>query len=134
MPAPTDAGEHFLDNAREQFAKLRAQAEAALAQVDDAAFFRVPAEEANSIALIVKHMAGNALSRWTNFLTEDGEKPTRDRDTEFELAPGADTRAALMARWARGWAALDTALAPLTAADLMRTVTSAASRTRSRRR
>jgi len=121
--APSDAGTHFLDNAREQFTKLRAQAEAAMAQVDDPAFFRVPAPEANSIALVVKHIGGNALSRWTNFPTEDGEKPTRDRDQEFELAATADTRAALMARWAAGWRALDEALAPLTAADLLRTIT-----------
>ncbi len=117
-----DTGAHFLANAREQFAKLKDQAEKALAQVDDAAFFHVPAPGANSIALIVKHIAGNALSRWTNFLTEDGEKPTRDRDQEFEQFD-ADTRAALMTRWAAGWAALDAALSPLTADDLMRTVT-----------
>ena len=94
-----------------------------MAQVDDAAFFRVPAPEANSIALIVKHIAGNAVSRWTNFLTEDGEKPTRDRDREFEQDAQSDTRPALMAAWARGWAALEAALSPLTAADTMRTVT-----------
>jgi len=117
-----DASAHFLANAREQFAKLKDYAEKAMAQVDDAAFFHVPAPEANSIALIVKHIAGNALSRWTNFLTEDGEKPTRDRDQEFEHFD-ADTRPALMAAWTRGWAALDAALSPLTADDVLRTVT-----------
>lgn len=120
--APGDAAQHFLDNARDQFAKLKDHAEKALAQVDDTAFFAVPAPEANSIALIVKHIAGNALSRWTNFLTEDGEKPTRHRDQEFERAEHSDTRPALMAAWQRGWAALDAALSPLTADDLMRTV------------
>jgi hypothetical protein len=93
-----------------------------MAQVDDATFFRVPAVEANSIALLVKHIAGNAVSRWTNFLTEDGEKATRHRDQEFERDDAQDTRPALMAAWQRGWATLDAALSPLTAADLMRTV------------
>src|SRR5512141_1684464 len=112
-----EAAAHFLVVARKEFAKLRELAEKAMAQVDDAAFFRVPAPEANSIALIVKHIAGNAVSRWTNFLTEDGEKPTRDRDREFEQDAQADTRPALMAAWARGWTALEAALSPLTAAD-----------------
>ncbi len=77
----------------------------------------------NSIALVVKHIAGNARSRWKNFMTEDGEKPTRHRDTEFELDPAADSRPALMAAWEAGWRTLDEALAPLTPDDLARTVT-----------
>jgi hypothetical protein len=114
----------FVAEARDRFAKLRATAEGALAQVDDAAFFALPepSGETNSIALVVKHVAGNARSRWTDFLTSDGEKPDRHRDTEFELA-GDDSRAALMAAWARGWQALDDALAPLGPADLERTIT-----------
>ena len=117
------AGALFLDLARSEFRKLKAQAEAALAQVEDAAFFRVPAAEANSIALVVKHVAGNARSRWTNFLTEDGEKPTRHRDQEFELDAAADSRPALMAAWEAGWRTLEEALAPLTPEDLTRSVT-----------
>jgi len=117
------AGAVFLELARAEFKKLRAHAEAALAQVDDAAFFRVPAAEANSIALVVKHIAGNARSRWTNFLTEDGEKPTRHRDTEFELDVAADSRPVLMAAWQAGWHALEEALAPLRPEDLLREVT-----------
>ena len=114
----------FAAEARDRFARLRATAEGALAQVDDGAFFALPepSGETNSIALIVKHVAGNARSRWTDFLTSDGEKPDRHRDTEFELSPD-DSRAHLMAAWARGWQALDDALAPLGPSDLERTIT-----------
>jgi hypothetical protein len=117
-------GTHVLDEARAQFTKLKALAEGALRQVDDQAFFAAPepSGETNSIALVVKHLAGNARSRWTDFLTSDGEKPDRHRDSEFELTR-LDTRAALMAAWDQGWTALDTALAPLTDDDLMREVT-----------
>ena len=119
-PDPTAA--HVLAEALSQFAKLKALAESAMKQVDDAAFFAEPAPEVNSIAQVVKHMAGNARSRWTDFLTTDGEKPDRHRDTEFELDP-ASTRDALMAAWDAGWHALDRALGPLGPEDLMRTVT-----------
>jgi hypothetical protein len=77
--------------------------------------------ESNSIATIVKHMAGNMRSRWRNFLTTDGEKPDRDRDTEFETPPR--TRAEMMALWEDGWNYVFTALEPLTEADLTQTVT-----------
>jgi hypothetical protein len=114
----------FAAEARDRFAKLRATAEGALAQVGDQEFFALPepSGETNSIALVVKHIAGNARSRWTDFLNSDGEKPDRRRDTEFELAAG-DSRAELMAAWARGWQALDDALAPLGPSDLERTIT-----------
>src|SRR5712664_3810455 len=75
----------------------------------------------NSIAIIVKHMTGNMRSRWTDFLTSDGEKPDRNRDTEFEAAP--TTRADLMEMWERGWKLLFGALEPLGDADLSRTIT-----------
>jgi len=116
-----DLAAHVLEDSIAQFAKLRALADGALVQVDDVAFFVVPAEDANSIAHIVKHLAGNARSRWTDFLTSDGEKPDRDRDREFELEAG-DTRAALMEAWEAGWQALDKALKPLGPGDLLRTV------------
>jgi len=119
---PSDPAAHVLEEARIQFAKLKALAEGAMKQVDDAQFFAVPAPDANSIAHVVKHMAGNARSRWTNFLTEDGEKADRRRDTEFELG-AEDTRAAVMLAWEAGWQALDQALGPLGADDLLRTVT-----------
>lgn len=77
--------------------------------------------ESNSIAIIVKHLAGNMRSRWKDFLTTDGEKPDRNRDTEFEDAP--KTRAALMELWERGWKYVFDALEPLTDTDLGRTVT-----------
>ncbi len=112
----------FLDDALAQFRKYRALAEAALAQVDDAAFFAAPGPDENSLALLVKHVAGNQRSRWTDFLTTDGEKPDRRRDEEFERLPD-DTRAALMARWDDGWRRLFAALEPLTEADLPRSVT-----------
>ena len=77
--------------------------------------------EMNSIAVTVKHMAGNMRSRWTDFLTSDGEKPDRNRDTEFENPP--NTRAALNEMWERGWAIVFSALEPLSEADLTRTIT-----------
>ena len=75
----------------------------------------------NSIAVIANHMAGNMLSRWTDFLTTDGEKPSRDRDAEFDDPPAS--REALMDLWNRGWACVFSALESLTDADLSRTVT-----------
>jgi hypothetical protein len=93
----------------------------AMAQCPDEALFVTLDPESNSIAIIVKHLAGNMRSRWLNFLTTDGEKPDRNRDTEFE-AP-ASTRAELIEQWERGWKYLFDALEPLTEADLTRTVT-----------
>jgi uncharacterized damage-inducible protein DinB len=97
-------------------------AEHALEPLDDAAFFQRPADQVNSLALIVKHVAGNLRSRWTDFLTSDGEKPNRNRDGEFEILDG-DSRARLMAAWQEGWGALDATLEKLTEEDYERTVT-----------
>ncbi len=97
-------------------------ADKALAGLSDEAYFRRPGEAVNPPALIVKHLAGNLRSRWTDFLTTDGEKPDRDRDTEFVLTD-RDTRAALTAAWEAGWAVLFDTLAKLTDADLDKTVT-----------
>ncbi len=110
-----------LESLRRRFAVYRAQAERALAQMDDAAF----AERLGAVdpaAILVKHIAGNLRSRWTDFLTTDGNKPDRDRDGEFELTE-ADTREALMAAWAEGWGRLEATLDALTPDDLARTVT-----------
>jgi hypothetical protein len=96
-------------------------AESAMAQLSDDQLFAALDGEMNSIALIVKHMTGNMRSRWTNFLTSDGEKPDRDRDTEF-IEPSA-TREALLERWETGWKIVFDAIEPLTGADLTRTVT-----------
>ena len=93
----------------------------ALARVTDAQFFAVLDAESNSLAVMVKHMAGNLLSRWTDLLTTDGEKPDRDRDSEFEIAP-SDSRTGLMERWEAGWACAFRSLEALTPADLDRTI------------
>lgn len=126
MSTPRDAGPaaigtHYLADATRQFQDLRKLAERALEQADDESFFHVPAPEGNSIAIVVKHVAGNLRSRWTDFLTTDGEKPDRNRDGEFEVGP-SDTREALMAAWQAGWATLFASLEPLVPDDLLRTV------------
>jgi hypothetical protein len=94
--------------------------EGAMAQVTDEELFVALDPEMNSIALIVKHMAGNLRSRWTDFLTSDGEKPDRNRDSEFEEPPA--TRAALIGMWEAGWSCLFAALEPLSESDAGRTV------------
>jgi hypothetical protein len=114
-------GSDYLTATRGAFAQLRASAEQALAQLDDDAFYAAPAPDSNSAAVLVKHMAGNLRSRWTDFLTTDGEKPDRDRDGEFEIGPG-DDRVALMSAWRGGWDVLEATLAALDGADLRRTV------------
>ena len=114
--------QHLLDDYLFQLRKLKAQADKAMAQVDEGQFFALIDADANSIALIVKHVAGNMRSRWTDFLTTDGEKPDRHRDLEFER-DAADTREALLGRWEGGWDLLFTAMASLKPDDLGRTVT-----------
>ncbi len=104
-----DLGRHFLDDALLTLGKLRRLSESALAQVDEAAFFRALDPGSNSLATIVKHVAGNQRSRWTDFPATDGEKPDRDRDAEFELE-AADDRESLMSAWHAGW---DLALAAI---------------------
>jgi uncharacterized protein DUF1572 len=112
---------HWIADAVLQFRKYKKLAEGALAQLADADFFRTIDPESNSVALIVKHLAGNLRSRWTDFLTADGEKSDRRRDEEFEARP-TDSRESLMSAWEAGWAALFEALAPLEADDLLREV------------
>ena len=122
-PSPSSPIETlYLTDVKARFDSIKTQAERAAAQVDDAAFFAALGAEENSIALVMKHMAGNLRSRFTDFLANDGEKPDRDRDSEFEQAP-ADSRAAILARWAEGWRILFDTLDTLTPADLARTVT-----------
>lgn len=116
-----DLGTHFLENSRREFRGIKALADKAMAQLDETQFFAAPDAESNSVAVNVKHVAGNLRSRWTDFLTTDGEKPGRNRDTEFEIGP-RDTRAALLERWEVGWAALFAALEPLTPDDCLRRV------------
>ena len=95
-------------------------AERAIEQVTDEQLLALLDDEANSIATVVKHMSGNMRSRWRDFLTSDGEKPDRNRDTEFEDPP--QTREALMKLWEQGWNYVFTALEPLSDRDLDRTV------------
>lgn len=114
--------QQFLDDTRLQLNKLKAQADRAMAQIDDEHLFATLDPDANSIATIMKHMAGNMRSRWTDFLTSDGEKPDRNRDTEFELSP-SDTAARIKELWEHGWAVLLGVISSLTPADLDRTVT-----------
>jgi hypothetical protein len=115
-------GRHFLDDALKVFRTYKTLGEKAIAQASDADLFVALDPEANSIALVVKHMWGNMRSRWTDFLTTDGEKPDRNRDTEFELHEEA-TRAAVERWWEEGWQLVFAAVEPLRAEDLERTVT-----------
>jgi len=102
------------------FRQYKRLAERAMEQVADADLFIELDPQTNSIAIVVKHIAGNMRSRWTRFLTTDGEKPDRNRDSEFEAPP--QTRAELLDIWEQGWACLFAALEPLTETDLSRTV------------
>lgn len=113
---------HYLADVKARFESIRTMAERAAAQVDDAAFFTPLGADENSIALVMKHMAGNLRSRFSDFLTTDGEKPDRNRDGEFEQSP-ADSRAAILARWDEGWRILFAALDTIAPGDLTRTVT-----------
>ena len=117
-----DLGKQYLDDALVTLRKYRQLSERALEQVDAEQFFHAPDPESNSLALIVKHVAGNQLSRWRHFLTSDGEKADRDRDGEFERESG-DSRAALMERWRRGWDLTLATIEALAPDDLLRTVT-----------
>jgi len=113
--------ENYKADALASFRNYKKMAERAIDQVSDDEFFRTIDAEANSIAVIVKHVAGNLHSRWKDFLTTDGEKPTRNRDTEFELT--ADTRESLKQFWEAGWETLFDNVEPLTADDFAKTVT-----------
>ena len=111
----------YVEDSTAIFRYYKKLAERAMQQVNDCQLFAVLDSESNSIAVIVKHMAGNMRSRWTDFLTTDGEKPDRNRDLEFVDPP--DTRAALLALWEQGWQYVLTAIQPLSEEDLSRAVT-----------
>jgi Protein of unknown function (DUF1572) len=111
----------ILETEVKEFRNLKTMAEKAMAQVSDKDFFRRIDSESNSIAILVKHLAGNMRSRWTDFLTTDGEKPDRDRDGEFVI-DAEDTRASLEARWQAGLNLAFGALEALSDADLGREV------------
>ena len=111
----------YLKDLPDQLRKLKALADRAVAQVRDEDLTAVLDPESNSLAHLLQHMGGNLLSRFTDFLTSDGEKPDRDRDSEFELKPET-TRADLLARWEEGFRVLFAALDELTEDDLTKTV------------
>ena len=111
----------YIEDSLTLFRYYKKLAEGAMAQVTDEQLFATMDDETNSIAIVVKHMAGNMRSRWTDFLTTDGEKQDRERDTEFVDPPA--TREALLQVWEDGWSRLFHALEPLGEADLSRTVT-----------
>ncbi len=111
----------YLGDSIDLFRHYKKLAERAMEQCPDDGLFRTLDAESNSIATVVKHMAGNMRSRWTDFLASDGEKPERNRDSEFEEPPA--TRAGLLAIWEHGWKVLFDAVGQLTEADLGRTIT-----------
>jgi hypothetical protein len=118
----TDPAAHYLDEAHRQMRGHKRLAEGAMAQLKDEDLFVTLDPESNSVAVIVKHMAGNMRSRFTDFLTTDGEKPDRYRDQEFELSP-ATTRADLTQWWEEGWTRVFEAIESLKPEDVIRTVT-----------
>ena len=113
--------EGYVELVLREFERLKTLAEGAMAQCSDEQFFATPAPTDNSVAIIVKHVAGNLVSRWTDLLTSDGEKPDRNRDAEFELQPN-DSRPRLLEFWERGWSVLFASLGALSEADLNRTI------------
>jgi len=112
--------QNFLDESVSAFRNYKKLAEKAMNQVSDEEFFRALDQEANSIATITKHIGGNLRSRWTDFLTSDGEKPDRNRDAEFVVK--TDTRKSLTEFWEDGWNTLFETLQSLTIEDLGKTV------------
>jgi hypothetical protein len=113
--------QNYLESAIGEFRYLKKLGDRAMEQLDDQQFFLTLDAESNSIAIIVKHLAGNMRSRWMDFLTSDGEKPDRFRDQEF-IVDEKTTRAEVMQWWERGWQYVFDALEPLQPADVMRTV------------
>jgi hypothetical protein len=117
-----DLATHYRDDVIAQFEKLKTLTDKAIAQVSDEELFKAVDPESNSIATIMRHMSGNLRSRFTDFLTTDGEKPDRRRDSEFEMAEGT-TRQAVLDEWERGFAILFASLRSLTPSDILRDVT-----------
>ena len=118
----TDTASHYLEEARRQLRGHKRMGEAAMSQLRDRDLFVTLDPEANSIAILVRHLAGNMRSRFTDFLTSDGEKPDRFRDREFEHGT-ATTRAEVISWWEEGWGCVFTAIDSLKPEDVMRVVT-----------
>ena len=117
-----DLASHYIEEARRQMHGYKRMGEGAMAQLGDDYFFLTLDPESNSVAILVKHLAGNMRSRFTDFLSSDGEKPDRFRDREFEVS-GATTRAEVMKWWEEGWACVFGAIDSLKPEDVIRTVT-----------
>ena len=117
-----DLSSHYLEEIRRQLRGHKRMAEAAMSQLDDNQFFTSIDPESNSIAVIVKHIVGNARSRFTEFLTTDGEKPDRFRDREFEIS-SATTREEAMRWWEEGWSIVLGTIDTLKPEDVSRTIT-----------
>ena len=113
---------HYLENVIAEFRSLKKLGDRAMEQLDDEQFFVTLDAESNSVAIIVKHLAGNMRSRWVDFLTSDGEKPDRRRDQEF-IIDANTKRAEVVEWWERGWRHVFDAIEPLRPEDVMRTVT-----------
>ena len=118
----TDIATHYLDETRRQMRGYKRVGEGAMTQLRDQELLVTLDPESNSVAVLVKHLAGNMRSRFTDFLTSDGEKPDRFRDQEFDLGPST-TRAEVMKWWEDGWACVFAAFDSLTPEDVMRAVT-----------
>jgi hypothetical protein len=118
----TDLSSQYLDEVRRQFRGHKRMAEAAMAQLEDKDFFATIDPESNSVAVLAKHIGGNARSRFTDFLTSDGEKPDRFRDREFEI-PTTASRSEVMHAWEDGWAIVFATLDSLKPEDVSRTIT-----------
>jgi hypothetical protein len=118
----TDIAAHYLEEIRRQLRGHKRMGETAIAQLDDADLFTLIDSESNSVAILVRHIAGNARSRFTDFLTSDGEKPDRFRDGEFEIS-ATTTRDEVMRWWEEGWSYVFSAVDSLKSEDLTRTVT-----------
>ena len=121
MSNPNDLGLLYLEIARGKFVRTKALAERAIEQLENDELVKAPAPGSNSVAITMKHIAGNQLSRWTDFLTTDGEKPWRHRDQEFEDAGWS--RVEIMAHWEKGWSTLFEAIDALTPDDLEKHIT-----------
>src|SRR5688500_12300904 len=113
--------QNYFEDAIASLKNYKKLADKAIAQLKDEEFFVALDDEANSVAVIMKHMAGNMFSRWTNFLTTDGEKPDRNRDMEFVIEANT-TKDNVLDYWERGWACVFAAIEPLTLEDFEKTV------------
>jgi hypothetical protein len=117
----TNPARHYLDSARAEFKKLKTLGDKTFAQMETHDFHYKPDAESNSIAIIIQHISGNMVSRWTDFLTTDGEKPTRNRDLEFNQ--NLLDKRSLIRLWEHGWTVFTDSLSSLSGDDMMKAVT-----------